>query len=292
MARGDRRHPESVAGGWFVDDRCIGCGGSVSLAPTLFGLASDGKHFVMTRQPATEEEVLQAQLAAEVCPSRSISTESGVTWRRHHPLEIAPAIWRTGSNSPKTAGGNAFLVQRAAGNLLVDAPRFTPALRAWMESLGGIVMILLTHRDDVGEADRYADAFGAKVVIHAADADAAPFADRVLTGADTCEVAAGVLAIPTPGHTEGHIMYLTDDGTLFTGDSLGWDPYRHDLGAEPYMCWYSWPTQVDSLQRLGGYDFARVVPTHGTISPTLQPGDMRRRLEALIARLRRDLADG
>src|SRR3954466_7338521 len=176
MARGDRRHPESVAGDWFVDDRCIGCGGSVSLAPTLFGLASDGKHFVMTRQPPTQDEVLQAQLApedealqgrlsAEVCPSRSISTGSAVTWRRHHPMAIAPAIWGTGSNSPKAAGGNAFLVQRSAGNLLVDAPRFTPALRAWMESLGGIAAILLTHRDDVGDAERYADAFDAEVAI-------------------------------------------------------------------------------------------------------------------------------
>ncbi|GGY90491.1 MBL fold metallo-hydrolase [Streptomyces nitrosporeus] len=291
MARRDRRHPENVAGDWFVDDRCIGCGGSVSLAPTLFGPASDGEHFVMTRQPATEGEILQAQLAAEVCPSRSIGTESGVTWRRHHPLEITPGTWRTGSNSPGTAGGNAFLVQRAEGNLLVDAPRFTPSLCAWMESLGGITTILLTHRDDVGDAERYADAFGSQVVIHAADAEAAPFAGRILRGVETCEVAVGVLAIPTPGHTEGHVMYLNDDGTLFTGDSLGWDPYRHDLGAEPSVCWYSWPAQVGSLQRLDGFNFARVVPTHGTMSPTLEPGDMRRRLQALVARLQRDLAD-
>ncbi|MFI7006488.1 4Fe-4S domain-containing protein [Streptomyces sp. NPDC050145] len=280
-----------MAGDWFVDDRCIGCGGSFSLAPALFGPAADGRQFVMTRQPATEDEIVQAQLAAEVCPSRSIGTESGVTWRRHHPLEIASAIWRTGSNSPKTAGGNAFLVQHAAGNLLVDAPRFTPSLRAWMESLGGIAAILLTHRDDVGDAERYADAFGAEVVIHAADADAAPFADRILTSADTCEVAAGMLAIPTPGHTEGHVMYLSDDGTMFTGDSLGWDPHRQDLGAEPSVCWYSWPTQIDSLQRLGTFEFTRVIPTHGTMSPTLEPGDMSRRLQALVTRLRRDLAD-
>jgi glyoxylase-like metal-dependent hydrolase (beta-lactamase superfamily II)/ferredoxin len=291
MARGDRRHPENVAGDWFVDDRCIGCGGSVSLAPTLFGPTADGERFVVTRQPATEDEILRAQLAAEVCPSRSIGTGTGVTWRRHHPLEIAPGTWRTGSNSPKTVGGNAFLVQRTEGNLLVDVPRFTPSLRAWMESLGGITAILLTHRDDVGDAERYAGAFGSSVVIHAADADAAPFADRILSGAETCEVAAGVLAIPTPGHTEGHVMYLNDDGTLFTGDSLGWDPCRHDLSAEPSVCWYSWPAQVGSLRRLDGFDFTRVVPTHGTMSPTLEPDDMRRRLQALVARLQRDLAD-
>jgi glyoxylase-like metal-dependent hydrolase (beta-lactamase superfamily II)/ferredoxin len=290
MARGDRRHPESAAGDWFVDDRCIGCGGSVSIAPALFALASDGRRFVMARQPVTEEELLQAQLAAEVCPSRSIGTESGAKWRRHHPWEIAPGVWRTGSNSPKAAGGNAFVVRGAAGNVLVDSPRFTSALQAWIESLGGIATILLTHRDDVGDAERYAEAFGAEVAIHAADADAAPFADRILTGVDPHEVVPGVLAIPTPGHTEGHVMYLTRDGTLFTGDSLGWDPYRHGLSAEPYMCWYSWAVQVDSLERLSRHAFTRVVPTHGTISPTLEPDDMRQRLQALVGRLRRDLA--
>ena len=177
----------------------------------------------------------------------------------------------------------------AAGNVLIDSPRFTSALRAWIQSLGGIATILLTHRDDVGDAERYAEAFGAQVAIHAADADAAPFADRILTGVDPHEIAPGVLAIPTPGHTEGHVMYLTRDGTLFSGDSLGWDPYRHDLGAEPYMCWYSWTVEVDSLERLSRHAFTRVVPTHGTISPTLEPGDMRQRLQALVARLRRDL---
>jgi hypothetical protein len=55
------------------------------------------------------------------------------------------------------------------------------------------------------------------------------------------------------------------------------------------MCWYSWPAQVDSLERLSCHEFARVLPTHGTISPTFEPSDMRRRLQALVARLRRDL---
>ncbi|MFJ4327416.1 hypothetical protein ACIP3A_30465 [Streptomyces tricolor] len=63
------------------------------------------------------------------------------------------------------------------------------------------------------------------------------------------------------------------------------------LAAEPFVCWYSWPAPVDSLQRLDGFDFARVVPTHGTMRPTLEPGDMRKRLQALVVRLQRDLMD-
>src|SRR5690348_15851246 len=168
MARGDRRHPESAAGDWYVDDRCIGCGGAVSIAPELFTLASDGRRFVMTRQPATVDEVLQAQLAAEVCPSRSIGTASGARWPRHHPLEIAPGVWRTGSISLMAAGGNAFVVRFAAGNVIIASPRFTSALEAWIGSLGGLTAILLTQRDEADYANRCAEAFGAQVAVHAA----------------------------------------------------------------------------------------------------------------------------
>lgn len=41
-------------------------------------------------------------------------------------------------------------------------------------------------------------------------------------GTRRVEVADGVVAIPTPAHTEGHEMYLVDDETLFAGDSLSW----------------------------------------------------------------------
>lgn len=29
--------------GWYIDDRCIGCGASMSIAPHLIGGASDGR---------------------------------------------------------------------------------------------------------------------------------------------------------------------------------------------------------------------------------------------------------
>ena len=35
-----------------------------------------------------------AQQAAEVCPTRSIGNESRQRWRKHHPVEVAPGVWR------------------------------------------------------------------------------------------------------------------------------------------------------------------------------------------------------
>jgi glyoxylase-like metal-dependent hydrolase (beta-lactamase superfamily II)/ferredoxin len=285
MALRSLRHPEGVDGDWFIDERCIGCGAATSIAPHLIRPASDGRQFVFIRQPESRDEVVLAQQAAEVCPSHSIGTESARRWSPHHPMEVAPGIWRTGSNSEATAGGNAFLVQRPGDGLLVDVPRFTPRLRDELERLGGFRTILLTHRDDVGDAERYADVFGAEVVIHEADHDAAPFATRRLTGTSPIAVAPGVTALPTPGHTEGHTMYLLDDGTLFTGDSLAWEPDRGDLWAEQLVCWWSWPAQLESLSQLAQHRFTRVIPTHGAISPELEPVEMRDRLLRLVEAL-------
>ena len=138
----------------------------------------------------------------------------------------------------------------------------------------------------MGDAEQYASVFGAEVVIHEADSDAAAFATRLLTGMEPTEVASGVVAIPTPGHTEGHVMYLVDDEVLFTGDSLAWDPDRDDLWAERFVCWWSWADQLDSLERLARHRFAQIIPTHGAISPTIDAQEMRDRLSRLVASLR------
>jgi glyoxylase-like metal-dependent hydrolase (beta-lactamase superfamily II) len=175
------------------------------------------------------------------------------------------------------------LVRHSSGNVLVDTPRYTPRLRHELGRLGGVTLIALTHRDEVGDTERYASEFGSEVLIHEADADAAPFATRILRGADVAHVTSSMVAIPTPGHTEGHLMFLTDDEMLFTGDSLAWDPHTEDLCADRFFCWYSWPEQLSSLARLADHRFVRVIPTHGALSPTLPPDDMRRRLQTLLA---------
>ena len=288
MAR-PQRHPEGIAGEWYIDDRCIGCGASLSIAPRLIKPTEDGRQFVFRAQPATDKDVLLAQLAAEVCPTRSIRTESKQRWPPHHPYLVAPAVWRCGSNSPDTAGGNSYLIARPDGNVLVDGPRFSESLRRKLQELGGVALIALTHRDDVGDAQKYASAFGAEVVIHRADAGAAPFATSIVEETDPVELRRGLVAIPTPGHTKGHMMFLLDREILFAGDSLGWDPYRDDLWAEKAVCWHSWPEQIASLEELLQHRFTRVIPTHGALSPVLSSEQMHTRLRRLVDQLRATL---
>jgi glyoxylase-like metal-dependent hydrolase (beta-lactamase superfamily II) len=125
------------------------------------------------------------------------------------------------------------------------------------------------------------------VWIHEADRRAAPCATDLIEGVDELEIAPGLTAIPVPGHTRGSVIYLLDDGFLFTGDSLAWSHDRGDLTAFRSACWYSWSAQTESLERLaaGPHRFAWVLPGHGA-RVHAAPEELHARLEALVERMR------
>src|SRR5207247_11075261 len=76
-------------------------------------------------------------------------------------------------------------------------------------------------------------------------------------------LAPGFLAIATPGHTKGHCVLLFEDRFLFTGDHLDWDRDEEHLSASEDYCWYSWPEQAESMERLATYRFEWVLAGHG-----------------------------
>lgn len=265
MARVDLRNAANADGDWFVDTRCIDCGTCRELAPSLFTRHGSGS--IVRRQPvdgdATDD--LDAWLAAQACPTRSIGTISRrARPGRLYPREVAPGsgVFDLGYCSEDSYGASAWLVVRPDGNILVDSPRWTEALVAAIEELGGLRFVALTHRDDVADAHRYAERFGATTWIHDGDRRAAPWAEHVLV--DETTIAPGFVAIPVPGHTRGSVVFLLDDHWLFTGDSLAWSHDRADVLAFRDACWYSWPTQLDSLQHLAEtHRFAALLPGHG-----------------------------
>ena len=293
MARPDLRHPGNAEGDWFVDRRCIDCGTCRDIAPDLFGVG--GGQSVVRRQPAAGDgsRTTGAWLAAQACPTNSIGTASRQARPGRlypHEIEAGSGVFDCGYCSEDSFGASAWFVHRPGrpgGNLLVDSPRFTTALAGPIAELGGIDHILLTHRDDVADAPRYAERFGARVWIHEADRSAAPFATDILTGVDEVEILPGLVALPVPGHTKGSVVYALDDWFLFTGDSLAWSRERADLTAFRGACWYSWPAQTDSLERLaaGSRRFAWVLPGHGGRVHE-EPARLHARLVALVGRMR------
>jgi len=278
------RHPANAPGNWYIDTRCTDCSAARTVAPGL--IVEAGGQSVFARQPETPEEILMAWRARLLCPTASVRTQR----RTEMPDGVFPElmtqdVYRLGYNANSSYGAHSFLIRREGGNAMVDSPRWTRAVANQIEEWGGLADILLTHRDDIAEAERYAKHFGARVSIHKADRAGAPFADNILEGREPIAMARDLLAIPVPGHTKGSVVYLYDGRCLFTGDSLAWSFEADDLSAWRDYCWYSWPEQIKSLARLLDYPFAWVFAGHGG-SNGLAPADMHRRLAALIERMK------
>jgi glyoxylase-like metal-dependent hydrolase (beta-lactamase superfamily II)/ferredoxin len=278
-----RRLATNVTGPWFVDDTCIDCDACRQLAPEVFG--ESGSHSSVFAQPQTGEQVRRAELALLACPVGSIGAVGHkVNVNGAFPQAIENGVSYCGFNAESSFGANAFLVERKTGNFLIDSPRFAAPLVREIEARGGIADILLTHRDDVADADKFARRFGARVWIHEWDADAAPFASHRIEGREPRAIRDDMLAIPVPGHTRGSVVFLLESKYLFTGDSLCWNRGRGDLHAFSDATWYSWSELRTSLAGLAAFDFEWVLAGHGD-RKRHSIAEMRRRLQGLVTRM-------
>jgi len=264
MANPHKRVPENVAGDFFVDSTCIDCDACRQIAPAVFGEAAETSY--VKTQPASGADRRRALQALLACPTGSIGClgdKDVKAVRKDFPLLIEEPVSYCGYNSPKSYGGNSYFIRHAAGNWLIDAPKFVMPLVQQLEALGGIAHVFLTHRDDVADAERYAEHFRSRRIIHREELSSQPGAEVVLDGAGPWELAPGFLAIPTPGHTKGHCVLLFRERFLFTGDHLAWDRDGQCLAASEDYCWYSWTRQAESMRRLAEYRFEWVLPGHG-----------------------------
>jgi glyoxylase-like metal-dependent hydrolase (beta-lactamase superfamily II)/ferredoxin len=286
MADRARSLPENVEGQFFVDSTCIDCDTCRQIAPATFG--ETGEYSYVQQQPRAEDELRAALRALVACPTASIGAadKSGAKQAvAEFPWPVAPRVWYCGFASPKSFGGSSYFVEHPAGNWLVDSPRFVEHLARRFAEKGGIRYIFLSHRDDVADAQRYAERFGATRIIHRLELSAQPDAERVIEGFEARELAPGFVAIPTPGHTAGHCALLHDSRFLFSGDHLWWSRARGRLNASRDVCWYSWRQQVASVKLLAAYDFEWVLPGHGE-RVHFPAARMRAELSRLVAELR------
>jgi glyoxylase-like metal-dependent hydrolase (beta-lactamase superfamily II)/ferredoxin len=263
VARLDQIHPLDAEGEWFVDTRCIDCDVARQWAPGLIEADDEGLSYV-ARQPASPSEEAAMWRAAVACPTQSIGHRSV---RRPptpaFPFELTPGVLALGHNARRSFGAHSYLVPRPDGNLLVDSPRFVGSLAERVDELGGIAHVLLSHRDDVVDAERWAERYRARVWIHAGDAVAAPYATDVVDGAAVVEIATGVAVVPVAGHTKGSVVFHVDDRWLFTGDTLHWNRRREHLDVFPRQTWYSCEELAASMDVLAGLRVDWVFPGHG-----------------------------
>ena len=297
MPRSDLAHPDDAPGDWFVDTRCIRCDAARHWAPGLIGTDAGGCSFV-ARQPVTADDTAAMWRAAEACPTRSIGSRRPAAGRPPRapdgvfPHPLAPGVLALGSNAMASFGAHSWLVIRPdGGNLMVDSPRYNRPLAAAADALGGVAHILLTHRDDVADADRWAQRYQARVWIGAADADAAPCATDLIEPGGTTLIAPGALAIPAPGHTEGHMVYHIDHRHLFTGDTLHWNHRRGEPDVFPAQTFHSWAVLADTMDLLAGLPVRWLLPGHG-MWRQFGAGEWRRQMAGLGPAMRATGQDG
>jgi glyoxylase-like metal-dependent hydrolase (beta-lactamase superfamily II)/ferredoxin len=285
MADRNKRLDSNVPGNFFVDATCINCDTCRQLAPLSF--EEIGDYSAVSRQPGDDRQIHQAYQALLACPVGSIGVEHNDKPRLQRamasfPLHLEDGVSYCGFNSEKSFGANSFFIEHPDGNWMVDSPRYIKHLVEVFERRGGIAHIFLTHKDDVADADKYAAYFGAERIIHKADADAVPAAERVIDGEETVLAGAEFRIVPVPGHTAGSMALLYRERFLFTGDHLWWDPHTKSLESPTRLIWKRW-TLVDSIRKLLDYRFEWVLAGHGD-RVHLSPTDMQRHLRALVER--------
>ncbi len=287
MANRQKRLDSNVAGNFYVDSTCINCDTCRQLAPKSFEEVGDFS--AVTHQPIDSGQIHQAYQALMACPVGSIGTDSSdkIAFQmamESFPLHLEGGVFYCGFNSERSFGANSYFIEHPEGNWLIDSPRFVKHLVDALEGKGGISHIFLTHEDDVADADKYAAHFGAKRIIHRADAHALPSAEWIVDGTDAVQLAVDFLAVPVPGHTPGSMALLYRERFLFTGDHLWWNPQTRSLGAPTRLVWRK-RVLVDSIEKLLKHRFEWVLAGHGDRT-WLPLDDMRSQLQALIERRR------
>ncbi len=284
MANENKLVKENVEGHFFVDTTCINCDTCRQLAPVVF--KDQGQFSYVYNQPQTKQEEIEAMHALLSCPVGSIGNRSKTkpNVMDDFPLPLTENVYYCGFNSEDSYGGNSFFVTHPDGNWLVDSPKFLPHLVKRFTALGGIKYIFLTHRDDVADADKYAEAFKAQRLIHRDELSSQPQSEIVIDEADHLDFAPDFKIIVTPGHTKGHMVLLYKNHVLFTGDHLSYDPDEDILCAHERHCWYSWKEQIKSMKRLAQYDFEWILAGHGNRTH-LPKKEMHARLDHLIERM-------
>ena len=285
MANLQFRLPENVPGDFFIDSSCIDCDTCSQLAPRTF--RDHGEQCSVYHQPETDDEIELALMALVACPTGSIGSTNKHDFQigiNRFPQLLEDNVYFCGFTSESSFGAWSYLIKRPAakgGNVLIDSPRFASRLVKRIETMNGVQRMLLTHQDDIADHQRFHRKFNCQRTMHAADGAHRLGMEQVIEGQEPFVLDQDLLAIPTPGHTRGHMVFLYQNRFLFTGDHLAWSKQRQTLTAFRNATWYSWTEQIKSMERLLSYRFEWVLPGHGD-SYHSSPAIMRYHLERCI----------
>ena len=290
MAQEKLRRSQNIDGDLFVDSSCIDCDACRWIASDFFK-AVDGQSAVY-KQPESQEEKVNALQALVSCPTASIGylgkDINANDIKDSLPILVEDNVYYCGYSSEKSYGAASYFIKDTRANILIDSPRFTNALVERFEELGGIDYILLTHKDDVADHEKFQKHFKAKRLIHEKELCKSIKTAELLYEVDhhgvINEELNDLVIIPTPGHTEGHLCFLYKNKFLFTGDHIAYSARHNKIVAFENYCWYSWDKLLESVEKLIEYKFEWILPGHGRRIKS-NPGKFKIALEELCSRV-------
>ncbi|AFZ47653.1 beta-lactamase domain protein [Cyanobacterium stanieri PCC 7202] len=266
MASLTERREQNVAGNFYVDSSCIDCDTCRWMARSTF--SKMGEKSAVYDQPSNLEEEIKALQALLSCPTNSIGTinppEKIKQVQDTFPIPIDDNVYHCGYHSHKSFAATSYFIQREEGNILVDSPRFNPALVKKLEEMGGVRYMYLTHRDDIADHQKFQEHFKCDRILHRDEiSDQTKNIEIPLDINQPLQFAPDIIIIPVPGHTKGHTVMLYKNKFFFTGDHLAWSDQLNTIIAFKNHCWYSWEKLVQSTEKLTNYSFSWILPGHG-----------------------------
>jgi len=266
MANLKLKRKENIEGSFFVDSSCIDCGTCYWIAPKVFKECGDQS--AVYAQPSQSQEIEKAGVALLSCPTSSIGmTNKAIDLKKlssTFPRAIAENVFHCGYHHENSFGAASYFIQHPNGNIMIDSPRFVSPLVKSIEKLGGISKLLLTHKDDVADHQKFHEHFGCQRWLHVADVTSqTKDIENKIVGTKAFTLEDDLLMIPVPGHTRGSVVFLYKQKFLFSGDHLAWSEVKQQLVAFRGACWFSWEECTKSMESLRAFEFSYVLPGHG-----------------------------
>ena len=285
MARLAARLDENAPGAFFVDDSCIDCGACREIAPRTFGRSPRRGQSFVTAQPSAPADELRALMALSPvrrrasAPHRSVILSAAVA---AFPEQLEDDVFYCGWHSEASYGAASYLIVRPRGNVLVDSPR------ASRRSSNGL-------RRSAG-CGRWSSAPGRRRGSRRVRAPLrlrarhARRRRRLASHRATCRrlqaVGARRRAHPHPrARSHPRLGRAPLSREVLFRDHLWWDEDDHRLDMGRGVCWYSWPEQLRSLDRLCDFRFQWVLPGHGQRFRARSTAAVRAALDEVVRRL-------
>ncbi|CAD0219520.1 Beta-lactamase-like protein [Planktothrix agardhii] len=148
----------------------------------------------------------------------------------------------------ETLGGTAYFIVENQGNILIDAPPWNPTNQQFIEQLGGLQWLFITHRAAIGSSREIQKSTGCNILIQEQEAYLLP-ESNVTTFETELKLSSQSSVFWTPGHSPGSscLYFSGHGGVLFTGRHL-----LPNLHGQPVPLrtakTFHWPRQLNSIR--------------------------------------------